>query len=335
MILLLGLGRRADAVLNLLRRLGLDCRVESNPRFAVEHRGDTYRLVVIVPPLPDISAEEFCREFRAKGDRARIPILVVGSSSRQARALYAAGASALFDWSDEQTAFVRTVLRLAGPGSKQKTAPVARDVALAARVQERIRAQGDRFGPMVKVRVQRGVVLLEGEVDAVWKVSELAETLASMPGVDEVVTSDVRVPFRGITDGTISRSVRNVLKGTVGLEDKTYSFRVLNGRVTLTGTATDRREMDQVVHLIEHVAGVRSIENLVVVSPPAKSRDRQSARHLSRLLATQFPNSRIDVSVFGGVAVLAGKLRNYIQRREIESLVGAQPGIERVVSKLD
>jgi osmotically-inducible protein OsmY len=284
-----------------------------------------------------MSVEDFCRDYLASADRARIPILVVGSSARQARALYAAGASALFDWPSEQTAFVRTVLRLAGPGSrkKKKTVDSARDIALAARAQERIRAQRETYGPTVKVRVQRGVVLLQGEVDAVWKVSELADLLASMPGVDEVVTSDVRVPFRGITDRTIARSVRNVLKGTVGLEDKTFGFRVSNGRVTLTGTATSRREMDQVVHLIEHVAGVRSIENLVVISPPAKSRDRQSARQLSRLLATQFPSSRIDVSVFGGIAVLGGKARSRVQRREIEALVGTQPGVERVVSKLD
>jgi osmotically-inducible protein OsmY len=334
-ILLLGLSDRADAVRNLLLRLGLDCRVESSPRFAIEHRGEAYRLVVIVPPLADISAEDFCIGYLANPERARIPILVVGSSSRQARALYSAGASALFDWPTEQAAFVRTVLRLAGPGSKKRTTSSARDLALAARAQERIRAQQETFGPLVKVRVQRSVVMLAGEVDAVWKISELADMLSSMPGVDEVVTSDLRVPFHGITDRTISRSVRNVLRSTVGLEDKTFSSRVANGTVTLTGSATSRREMDLVVHLIEHVAGVRSIENLVVVSPPAKARDGRSARHLSRLLATQFPNARIDVSVFGGIAVLAGRTRSRAQRHEIESLVRTQPGVDRVVSKLD
>jgi osmotically-inducible protein OsmY len=182
--------------------------------------------------------------------------------------------------------------------------------------------------------VQRGVVLLGGEVDAAWKVSELGRVLSSMSGVDEVATFGVRVAVSGIPDRAIARSVRSTLKHAANLEERTFQARVSNGRVVLTGTALNRRELDRVVGLIEQVSGVRSVENLAVISRSAKSRDRIVAKALSRLLQNQFPRAGVDVSVFGRVTVLSGKARDPGERRAIESLVTSHPRVDRVVNKI-
>jgi osmotically-inducible protein OsmY len=92
--------------------------------------------------------------------------------------------------------------------------------------------------------------------------------------------------------------------------------------------------MRRVVGLIEQVEGVRSVDNLVVISQSAKTRDRTLAARLSRLMRGQFPRARVDASVFGGIAVLRGKVRGAAERQAIELLVADQPGVVRVVSKV-
>lgn len=111
-------------------------------------------------------------------------------------------------------------------------------------------------------------------------------------------------------------------------------MRVSNGRVVLTGTAGGRRELDRVVGLIEQVSGVRAVDNLTTIDPGARTHEAKLAGRLTRLAASQFPDSRVRVTVFGKVAVLSGKARNPAERRAIERLAENHPRIERTVSKI-
>jgi osmotically-inducible protein OsmY len=289
--------------------------------------------VVAVPPLPDLSATDLCLRLRNKASESELPVFVVGTSHRQARRLYQVGASGQFDWPDEQAAFVRAVLRVVGTGTEKRAAN-ARDLALAAKVEERLSAESNTFGSLIKVQVQRGVVVLSGEVDALWKASELERTLSAIPGVQEVAVRQLRVPPSGISDQALVSAVRAVLRSVSGEKRPTYATRVSNGEVILTGTAESRRELNRIVALLEQVHGVRSIENLATVAPGARGRDRKLAASLSRLATSQFPDSRVRIAAFGRIVVLSGKARNTAERRAIEQMASDHPRVDRVISKI-
>jgi osmotically-inducible protein OsmY len=104
--------------------------------------------------------------------------------------------------------------------------------------------------------------------------------------------------------------------------------------VTLTGSAEDKHELARALELISQVHGVRAIDDYVAVSAEVKKQDRTIARHVRDVLDTCFPASDVEVSVFGGIAVISGKVRTAATRDQMARLVSRQDGVKRVVDKL-
>jgi osmotically-inducible protein OsmY len=333
-VLVLGAGRLAARLRELVRRLGLDCRAETEPREVLENMKPRTGLVLVAPPLPDLSVADFCRELRRRPHGGRLPVFVIGLPARLIRSLYEAGASAQFDWPKERAALIRAILRTVGTGNRHRP-PRARDVALAAKLKERLDARRDIFGPLLNIEVQRGVVVLSGEVDALWKVTELERTVGSVSGVHDVNTAHVRVvPPRNIPDSVVSRSLGSMLRHASGLDDQTFAFDVSGGVVVLSGTASSKAELTRVIRLAEQIAGVRSIENLISIAPRAKQPERRLADAITRLIDHQFPRAQVRARVFGKVVALSGTARDAAERRSIEQLAAEHPQIEGVISKI-
>lgn len=79
---------------------------------------------------------------------------------------------------------------------------------------------------------------------------------------------------------------------------------------------------------------VRRIENLATLSATGKRQDRQVLKRIKKALATHHPKFKITATVFGGVAVLSGKVQRAADRLAIEDLVAAQDGVDGVVDKI-
>lgn len=190
-VLLLGTGWPAQRLQKGFRELGLNCRTLADPEPFLREPGPGVRLVLVVPPMANLSAEDFCLRLRQTAKR-KIPVFLIGGMAERAGRLKRAGASGQFVLPREEPALIRTVLRLAGPLSERWKDRSPRDVALKARVEDRLRAAHCRISTEVQVRVRRGIVRLAGVVPSKRKISELGRSLTSMPGVDTVVTADVR-----------------------------------------------------------------------------------------------------------------------------------------------
>ena len=335
-VALVGRNAIADKVAAAVGRLGVGVTRLPDPGRLLAALEDSPQTVILVPPLPDLALPECCRRIRSHGAGERVPVLVVSGASmsdRQHRALYEAGVTGHFEWPSEKPAFVRALLRCTGGSGRLRPAK-ARSASLAAKLEEQLHAERETLGAGLRIRVQQGTVFLEGEVDALWKRSAAQRLISSNPEVGDVVSDAVRVPPVGVSDRAVSRGIAGMLGSANGLDQRTLGISVSAGHVTVTGTTENRQDLDRVMALIEQVRGVRSIENLMTISPERQRRDRTVAQRLSRILQARFPRARVEVAVFGGVAVLRGRVRGAVQRRAIEAAILGQPGIRRLVSKI-
>jgi hypothetical protein len=104
--------------------------------------------------------------------------------------------------------------------------------------------------------------------------------------------------------------------------------------VTITGSVRDKHEASRALQLIQHVRGVRRVFDYLVISPKGKKEDKALARRVRHAVETRYPDVRVDVAVFGSVAVLSGRVGRASIREEMKQLVYRQEGVERVVDKL-
>jgi osmotically-inducible protein OsmY len=75
-----------------------------------------------------------------------------------------------------------------------------------------------------------------------------------------------------------------------------------------SGSVADRLELERLNEIVSHVKGVREIDNLATVSPLQEDKDRVVARRVHNVFTLFFPLEKVSVSVFGGVAVLSGRV---------------------------
>jgi osmotically-inducible protein OsmY len=126
-----------------------------------------------------------------------------------------------------------------------------------------------------------------------------------------------------------------VLRSTSDIDTTTISMSVRNGYVSLAGSAADRLELERINEIISHVKGVRGIDNLATVSRLQKEKDHVIARRIHKVLALLFPREKVSVSVFGGVAVLSGRVELLSIKREVENLAREDRAVRRVINKIE
>jgi osmotically-inducible protein OsmY len=124
------------------------------------------------------------------------------------------------------------------------------------------------------------------------------------------------------------------MESTSEIDPSTIAVSVDDGEVTLAGTLQDNREMRRLVDLLGHVRGVRRINNLTTVSPAAKHRDRAVSRAGKTMLAVHFPDQQVEVTIFGDVAVLEGRVSSNVVRSQIARMMETYGGVRQVVDKL-
>jgi len=136
------------------------------------------------------------------------------------------------------------------------------------------------------------------------------------------------------SDGAIDHAIRQVLQRASDVDPSTLALRVDHGHVVIAGSTSDRTELMRALDLVHHVRGVRGIDNFATVSETAKRRDRRVAERVQAALRARYPQSDVDVSVFGGIGVLSGVVESAKERRALEKLVDGQAGVNRVIAKL-
>ena len=144
-----------------------------------------------------------------------------------------------------------------------------------------------------------------------------------------------RRPTPASSDEALSRAIRGAIHDAMEEALTTVSVTAQDGEVTLAGTLASHDELVLVEEAASEVEGVRTLQNLVTVSEPATQRSREVAEELRTALARAFPQVRVSVTVFAGVAVLTGTAPSPGVRQGVEQAVERHRSISRVVSKIE
>jgi osmotically-inducible protein OsmY len=336
LVILVGNPRRTAKLKATLRKI--DATIERMPdvESVADHLQDHTLAVVLVGPLPKLRLAPAVARLRREptcGDVAIFALAPEGITGSEARRLYAAGATAVLEWPQEQFVFPQLLVELLAVdlfngAMTEPNASLARTIRAHLKI-----VRG--YSNSLRVRVDLGVAFISGTVHHLWQKERINSLVTDIPGVRSVVVRWLHVEQSERSSSQIRRSILRLLRDATDIDETTLAVTVEQGYVTLAGSVTDRQELNRVRKLLTNVKGVRNIERLTVVSPSQKQQDHVVARRLRNALANLFPEHKVHVSHFAGVAVLTGKVNRLGESQSIQAFIEDDDAVDRVVNKIE
>ena len=211
--------------------------------------------------------------------------------------------------------------------------------ALALAVEQAL--QGQRGLRGLEVVVDGAEVTLTGEVDNFWSKHEALQRTLEVPGVGTVV-SEIALPAPE-SDERLAERVGRELREYPDITVWDFVAAVVDrGVVTLSGWVTP--ELDKAGEIFERIAKLRGVQDIRGGIQPlsANLQDDRLRRAIGRrvfgsLSFMRFARMRpppFRILVSNSTVTLAGYVRNDVERRELELLVGEIQGVVRVSNQL-
>jgi osmotically-inducible protein OsmY len=213
----------------------------------------------------------------------------------------------------------------------------AHEATLKTAVERELRLDPRVNETEIGVAVVNGVVTLGGCVDTEVEKKAAGEAAHRVLGILDVANDlMVRVPIAlARTDADLAEAIRDALERRVRGQGSTVHSTVHNGAVTLTGEVETLRDAEDAVGAAETVAGVRRVDDRLVVRTPVvnlvalhhaieKALGRRAEREADR----------IDVSAHDGTVTLAGTVDSDSDKTAIVELVRHAPGVRGVEDRL-
>ncbi len=198
-------------------------------------------------------------------------------------------------------------------------------------------ARDFRFKPAeLGVEVDAGVVTLTGTVTSYPKLGLAADIAGDVPGVKDVANRlAVEIaPYAVHDDTRIAQAVRHALEWDVSVPEERIDSVVRNGVVTLKGTVDFWYERRAATDTVSNLLGVVSVNNHIVIAPPAHG-DAAIQDEVKSALMRRFPLNELDVIVDRGIATLTGKVFSYRSRREAAEIAWSTPGVKTVSNRIE
>ncbi len=117
----------------------------------------------------------------------------------------------------------------------------------------------------IKVSAKKGIVKLDGYVDAYWKKRRASQIVADVGGVLEIKNALKIVPTKSVVDEAIAKDIVSAMKQTHGIEPSDIDIRVKEGKVTLAGTVASPALYRAALDCVENTFGVVDIIDNIVV----------------------------------------------------------------------
>ena len=189
----------------------------------------------------------------------------------------------------------------------------------------------------IAVEVRSAVVTLTGTVDSLARRHAAQEAAHRVSGVLDVA-NDIEVRPSGSlerSDTELARVVRDSLERDVRIPHERIRSTVAHGMVTLEGTVDSWSQRVDADEVVRYLTGVRSVDNLISVTPPAVSASavrRRVSAALARMALGEAQHLEIGVS--DGRVALAGTVHSWAERQAVLTAAGATPGVSAVVDYL-
>ncbi len=139
------------------------------------------------------------------------------------------------------------------------------DAAIRNYAEQILRWNASISAGRIGVRVDAGVLTLEGEVDAYWKRSRAELLMLDIEGIVGVINQLAVVPELVPQDQVIAEDVKFAIERRTCRQQDSITVEVSQGLVTLTGHVPSLWSKHNTPHLVESILGVKGvIDNLVV-----------------------------------------------------------------------
>ncbi|MFF5179388.1 BON domain-containing protein [Micromonospora sp. NPDC000316] len=188
----------------------------------------------------------------------------------------------------------------------------------------------------IGVSVDRGVVTLTGFVDGAargWAATRCAQRVRGVRAVADTI--EVRLPGTpGRTDAELALAASRALEWDSFVPDEALDVTVANGWLMLRGEVEFGWQRRAAEGELRRLDGVRGITNLVEVRPPASPAGEELRQDVQRALARTLGGDRVTVDVDGDTLVLAGVVRSWWERDQVERVAWSAPGVRVVHDQL-
>ena len=334
-ILILGPDEMVKNTKLLLKDIRAVLRQESYDSSADELIQDHTLALILAGPLPKVRIPTAVRKLRQSDSGRSLPVFAIvpsGMQDREVRQIYIQGAAAVFEWPKEKGIIANCLVEMIAVDQVRGRASKP-DSALARRVRSQLKIMNIAHHDL-HVDVRKGIVTISGTIDVLWKTKEIEDAVSNIPGVRSINSRGLNVAPTRITDRTLKQKILRLMRDASDIDESTLSIAVSNGFITLAGSISDQKELRRLLSLITHIYGVRGIDRLMVVSSPQKRKDRTIANRLARSIRNLFPHADVDVSFFGGSAILSGNVQTLATKKTMENVTYQDGEVQRVVNKI-
>jgi osmotically-inducible protein OsmY len=189
----------------------------------------------------------------------------------------------------------------------------------------------------IGVLVNAGVVTLTGEATHLtgrWAAEDTAKRVSGVRAIANEI--QVKIPLSGIRcDTDIAEAAANALHWNVATTGCSITPVVKDGTVALSGTATWRFQKLAAERTIQHLLGVRFVQNNIRVASAIKPSDVK--RHIEDALKRRAIGEAqaIDVIVEDATIVLSGRVHSWQEQLDAVSAARSAPGVAHVDNRLE
>ncbi|MET8550988.1 BON domain-containing protein [Micromonospora zamorensis] len=184
----------------------------------------------------------------------------------------------------------------------------------------------------IGVSVDQGVVTLTGFVDGAarsWAATRCAQRVRGVRAVADEI--EVRLPGTpGRTDAEVALAASRALEWDSFVPAERLDVTVANGWLMLRGEVEFGWQRRAAEGELRRLDGVRGLTNLIEVRPPAALVADRLRRDVRRALMRTLGAERVTVEVDGDTLVLAGVVRSWWEREQVERVAWSAPGVRAV-----
>jgi osmotically-inducible protein OsmY len=204
------------------------------------------------------------------------------------------------------------------------------DKEIVSLVRERLAADPRVDLHRIAVRVEKGVVWMEGDAGTIAEAEAAKEQAAGVMGVKEVIINiKIGAGEFARDDATLANAVETAFSRSPRVSPRNIKTLIDSGIVTLEGTVDTADQIEEAVRMASQVPGVRKVIARLNARHGVTSEDAHLTNALRKLLGQQGLGS-VRGFVVNGTAFLDGVVGTPDKKHRAEELAGQIPGIRGI-----